>query len=172
MASSGDVEGFHSSLGRGLILRNETHRASAASTTDQYFRRQFVHSIAKQAFWRRCRRHMESVPLACRACSVAKACYEDLLFGGYFAGVLVNDVLLGELNAGKALDDAHRMQCANYLKATDLQLCLLLNFGKPRLEIKHVAHGLLRAPVHLGVLRASPCCYCAKIPSWPAPQHW
>jgi GxxExxY protein len=34
------------------------------------------------------------------------------------------------------------MQCTNYLKATDLQLCLLLNFGKPRLKIKRVAHVL------------------------------
>jgi hypothetical protein len=34
------------------------------------------------------------------------------------------------------------MHCTNYLKATDLRLCLLLNFGKPRLEIKRVAHGL------------------------------
>ena len=36
----------------------------------------------------------------------------------------------------------HRMQCTNYLKATGLQLCLLLNFGKPRLEIKRMVHGL------------------------------
>jgi PD-(D/E)XK nuclease superfamily len=35
-----------------------------------------------------------------------------------------------------------RMQCTNYLTATGLQLCLLLDFGKPRLEIKRVAHGL------------------------------
>jgi GxxExxY protein len=34
------------------------------------------------------------------------------------------------------------MQCTNYLKATGLRLCLLLNFGKPRLEIKRVVHGL------------------------------
>ena len=35
----------------------------------------------------------------------------------------------------KALDEAHRAQCVNYLKASGLHLCLLLNFGKPRLEI-------------------------------------
>jgi GxxExxY protein len=38
--------------------------------------------------------------------------------------------------------DLHRMQCTNYLKATDLVLCLLFNFGKPRLEIKRVVRGL------------------------------
>jgi GxxExxY protein len=47
-----------------------------------------------------------------------------------------------ELKTVKALDDAHRMQCANYLKATGLRLCLLFNFGKSRLEIKRVVHGL------------------------------
>ena len=55
------------------------------------------------------------------------------------------------------------MQCTNYLKATGLQLCLLRNFGKPRLEIKRVAHGISTAPNHLRVLRASPFCICAKL---------
>jgi hypothetical protein len=35
------------------------------------------------------------------------------------------------------------------VKATGLRLCLLLNFGKPRLEIKRVAHGVSAAPDHL-----------------------
>ena len=72
----------------------------------------------------------------------AKVHYGDILVGEYFADPLVSDVLLVELKTAKALDDAHRMQCTNYLKATGLQLCLLLNFGKPRLEINRVAHGL------------------------------
>ena len=40
------------------------------------------------------------------------------------------------LKVAKAIDDIHRAQCLNYLKASGLHLCLLLNFGKPRLEIK------------------------------------
>ena len=72
----------------------------------------------------------------------AKVHYKDILVGEYFVDLLINDVLLVELKTVKALDDAHRMQCTNYLKATGLRLCLLLDFGKPRLEIKRVAHGL------------------------------
>jgi GxxExxY protein len=68
--------------------------------------------------------------------------YRGATVGEYFVDLLVNDELLVELKVAKALDDAHRMQCINYLKATGLQLCLLLNFGRPRLEIKRVAHGL------------------------------
>jgi GxxExxY protein len=51
-------------------------------------------------------------------------------------------VLLVELNTVNALDDVHRMPCTNYLRATGLRLCLLLNFGRPRLEIKRVVRGL------------------------------
>jgi GxxExxY protein len=76
-----------------------------------------------------------------RQCGV-KVHYNDLVVGEYFADLLVEDVLLVELKTVKALDDAHRMQCTNYLKATGLRLCLLLNFGGSRLETKRVANGL------------------------------
>ena len=46
-----------------------------------------------------------------------------------------------ELKAVKALDSVHAAQCINYLRATGLRLCLLLNFGKPRLEIQRFATG-------------------------------
>jgi len=52
------------------------------------------------------------------------------------------DMLLVELKTVSALDDVHRMQWNNYLKATGLRLCLLLNFGTSRLEIKRVVAGL------------------------------
>ena len=67
--------------------------------------------------------------------------HHDQVVGEYFVDLLVENVLLVELKAAKALDDAHQMQCINCLKATGLRLCLLLNFGRPRLEIKRVAHG-------------------------------
>jgi GxxExxY protein len=60
----------------------------------------------------------------------------------HYHGVVVADMLLVELKTVRALDDVHRMQCTNYLKATGLPLCLLLNFGKSRLEIKRVVAGL------------------------------
>jgi GxxExxY protein len=64
--------------------------------------------------------------------------YDETLVGEYFADLLVEDCVVVELKAVKALDDAHWAQCLNYLKATGLRLCLLLNFGKPRVEIKRI----------------------------------
>ncbi len=74
-------------------------------------------------------------------CSV-KVHYHGAVVGEYSTDLLVEDVLLVELKTVRELGDVHRMQCTNYLKATGLRLCLLLNFGKPRLEIKRVVRGL------------------------------
>ncbi len=79
--------------------------------------------------------------------AVAQQCgatvrYKDTVVGEYFVDLLVNDAVLVELKTVKALDEAHRLQCVNYLKATGLHLCLLLNFGNPRLEIKRLVNRL------------------------------
>jgi GxxExxY protein len=51
-------------------------------------------------------------------------------------------MLLVGLKTVKESGDVHRMQCTNYLRATGLALCEVLNFAKPRLEITRVARGL------------------------------
>jgi GxxExxY protein len=61
--------------------------------------------------------------------------------GEYFADLLVEECVVVELKAVKALDDVHLAQCLNYLKATGLPLCLLLNFGAPKVQIKRVVNG-------------------------------
>jgi GxxExxY protein len=68
--------------------------------------------------------------------------YDDVIVGEYAADLLVEAAVVVELKAVRALDDIHQAQCMNYLRATGLQLCLLLNFGKPRLEIRRIVHNL------------------------------
>jgi GxxExxY protein len=68
--------------------------------------------------------------------------YDGVVVGQYFVDLIVEQALLVELKTTSAWDEGHRAWCLNYLKATGLQLCLLLNFGKSRLEIKQVANGL------------------------------
>jgi GxxExxY protein len=65
--------------------------------------------------------------------------YDGTVVGKFFADLLVNEQVVIELKAAKNLDDAHLAQCLNYLKATGLPLCLLINFGTPRVQIKRVA---------------------------------
>ena len=66
--------------------------------------------------------------------------YDGIVVGEYAADLLVEDVLLVELKALKVLNEVHLAQCLNYLKATGLRLCLLFNFGAPRVEVKRVVN--------------------------------
>ncbi len=67
--------------------------------------------------------------------------YEGQVVGEYVADILVNETILLEIKAIRKLDDVHMAQCVNYLKATGLRVCLLLNFGTPKVEIKRIIHG-------------------------------
>ena len=68
--------------------------------------------------------------------------YDDIIVGQYTADMLVENAVVVELKAVKTLDSIHTAQCINYLKASGMRLCLLLNFGKPRVEIHRVANGV------------------------------
>ncbi len=65
--------------------------------------------------------------------------YKGLLVGEYMADLLVEGKVLIELKATRDFEDAFYAQCLNYLRATGLEVCLLLNFGKPELQIKRVS---------------------------------
>ncbi|MBX7255168.1 MAG: GxxExxY protein [Candidatus Hydrogenedentes bacterium] len=65
--------------------------------------------------------------------------YDDLLVGEFFVDILVSRILILELKAVKQFDDVHMAQCLNYLKASGLRTCLLINFGTPRVEIKRIS---------------------------------
>ncbi len=61
--------------------------------------------------------------------------YNGALVGEYFVDLLVEDAVLIELKTVRTLD---RAQCINYLRATGKNLCLLINFAAPRVEIQRV----------------------------------
>jgi GxxExxY protein len=64
--------------------------------------------------------------------------YDGQVVGDYCADIIVNDCILLELKAAKAIDSTHQAQLLNYLKATSLQVGLIINFGTPRLQIKRM----------------------------------
>ncbi|HEX6305165.1 MAG TPA: GxxExxY protein [Anaerolineales bacterium] len=65
--------------------------------------------------------------------------YDGIIVGEFLADLLVEDRVLVEIKAVKAFDEAHQAQCINYLQATGLRLCLLLNFGTRKVGIKGIA---------------------------------
>lgn len=69
-----------------------------------------------------------------------KVLYDQVEVGDYVADLLVENQVLVELKAIKAIDDVHRAQCMNYLKATGHSVCLLINFGSSKLEVKRIVN--------------------------------
>ena len=61
--------------------------------------------------------------------------YENQVVGEYFADMLINGVVILELKTARQLAEEHQAQLLNYLKATPVEVGLLLNFG-PKAEYK------------------------------------
>ncbi len=64
--------------------------------------------------------------------------YDGIIVGEYIADLLVEHYLLLELKTVERFNEIHLAQSLNYLKATNLPLCLLINFGKSKVEIKRI----------------------------------
>src|SRR5258706_2436138 len=64
--------------------------------------------------------------------------YRREIVGEYLADLLVENRIIVELKAVRALDSIHEAQCINYLRASGLPLCLLLNFSRPRLDVRRI----------------------------------
>lgn len=63
--------------------------------------------------------------------------YDNEVVGEYFVDILVDDKVIVEVKAAKNLSKENEAQLLNYLKATKLEVGLLLNFGaKPEIKRK------------------------------------
>lgn len=58
-----------------------------------------------------------------------KVVFDGIVVGEYFADLLVEAKVILELKAAQAISDAHKAQLINYLKATGIEVGLILNFG-------------------------------------------
>ena len=66
-----------------------------------------------------------------------KVYYETEVVGDYYADLLVDDSVIVELKAADNLCEEHEAQLTNYLRATKIEIGLLLNFEKePELKRK------------------------------------
>jgi len=68
--------------------------------------------------------------------------YKGKIAKQFFCDFIVAEKVLVELKAIKKLTDNENAQALNYLKATGLELALLVNFGAPSLEFKRIINNL------------------------------
>lgn len=67
--------------------------------------------------------------LKCEAQKKIEVLYKGEVVGLYYADILVEGIVILELKALQDLNPAHEAQLTNYLKATGVEVGLLLNFG-------------------------------------------
>lgn len=72
-----------------------------------------------------------------------KVIYEGEIVGEYYADILVDESVIVEIKAAKILAIEHEAQLLNYLKATHIEVGLLLNYG-PKPEIKRKVYDNIR----------------------------
>jgi len=105
-------------------------------TTDQIFRAfykvynelgfGFLEKVYENAMFL----ELSSMGLMCEKQKPIKVYYSGQKVGEYFADMIVNDCVIIELKAAENLCEEHEFQLINYLKATEIEVGLLLNFGK------------------------------------------
>jgi GxxExxY protein len=73
--------------------------------------------------------------------------YDGIVVGNFMVDLLVGGRVLVELKAVKALDDLHMAQALNYLRSSGREVCLLINMGAPKPEIRRLVPGKDWLPV-------------------------
>jgi len=64
--------------------------------------------------------------------------YYGEIIGDYIADFLVDGKVIVELKSVDSIRDVHRAQAINYLRATGIELAIILNFGKEKLEYERL----------------------------------
>ncbi len=64
-----------------------------------------------------------------------KVHYDGVIVGDYHADLIVNDLVILEIKSASAIISEHEAQLTNYLKATGIEVGLILNFG-PKPEFR------------------------------------
>ena len=73
---------------------------------------------------------LRKLGLECIAQHPIDVYYDEKKVGFYVADLIINGCVITEIKAAESLGAAHEAQLTNYLKATDIEVGLLLNFGK------------------------------------------
>ncbi len=68
--------------------------------------------------------------------------YKGKQVGDFVADLMVEKQILVELKCVDALMNIHTAQCINYMKASGLKVCLLVNFQYPRIQWKKLVNEL------------------------------
>jgi len=81
-----------------------------------------------------------------------KVTYDEVVVGEYYADILVNGIVILELKSVDVIGKDHESQLVNYLRATDIEIGLILNFG-PNPQVRRKIYDSARRRVPKGVIQ-------------------
>ena len=93
------------------------------------------HGFAERVYENALALEMDTAGLSIRRQEPIKVLYRGQVVGDYVADLVVENKVIVEVKAVAGLEGAHEAQLINYLKATGIEVGLLINFG-PQIEIK------------------------------------
>jgi GxxExxY protein len=86
----------------------------------------FLEKVYEKALAIECRK----LGLKCLCQCPIEVFYDNEVVGFYIADMIVNQVVIVEIKAASAISTEHEIQLVNYLKATEIEVGLVVNFGK------------------------------------------
>ena len=99
----------------------------------------FLEKLYEKAMMIECKK--ENIPAVSQY--PIKVSYESEIIGEYYADIVVDNKVIIEIKAARQLAEEHEAQLLNYLKATNIEVGLLLNFG-PEPEVRRKAFDNIR----------------------------
>ena len=120
-------EGYaHSDLTSKIIgCAYEVHKELGPGFLEKVYEAALLHEI-------------RSLGLRAEAQSPIPVRYKGAVVGDYFADILVEGAVVVEIKASEALSSIHEAQLLHYLKASGIEVGLLLNFGRPSVQVKRM----------------------------------
>ena len=115
-----------------LLFKDECHKIVGAAIR---VRKTLGYGFLEKVYEKALKYELEKAGLHVERQKPINVYYETELVGEYFADLLVENKVIIELKAADTICEEHENQLINYLKATDIEVGLLVNFGK-RPEIK------------------------------------
>ena len=93
----------------------------------------FLEKVYKKALYI----ELNNLNIYCQTEKPVKVYYDGIIIGDYFADIIVEDKVIIEIKAVEKLVHENELQLINYLKTTNIEIGLLLNFGiEPEIKRK------------------------------------
>lgn len=104
-----------------------------AFETHKYFKNGFLEKVYENSLRNRLRKQGLKID---QQLPISVLDEDGSIVGEYYADLIVEDLILIELKAAKALVDEHTAQTLAYLRATKYNHGILINFGSAKLQIR------------------------------------